>query len=107
LAFSVGDQGTDRSMTGLVRAAFVVGSSDRNGQSAGVELIRDPSQEGLAATATRVLGHPPGSCQVCAAPPLSPDSQLFLRLLGLQDSRGWRKAASALGLIPSALRRRP
>src|SRR6202011_474496 len=79
VAFVLGNTGSDLEMLRLGRAAYVVGNAGTASRPAGAEVLNQPAQSGLAAAVTRVLGHRPGSCQVCAPPTLSPHGEQFLR----------------------------
>src|SRR5439155_4355676 len=105
LALAVGDSASDLSMMRLARAAYAPANADAAVREAGVEILAEPYQRGLAAAVSRVIGHAPGGCQVCAPPPLEPRTRLLLQLLGLQDATGPRKAVRALALLPLAVRR--
>jgi hypothetical protein len=57
----------------------------------------------VATAVAHVLGHQPGCCGLCAQPALTLESQLLLKLLGLQDAAGWQKARHVLALLPFAI----
>jgi hypothetical protein len=105
VAFAVGNTGSDVEMLRGGRAAYLVGNAGTGSRPAGAELLSESAQRGLAVATTRVLGHQPGSCDVCSRPQLAPHSQQFLGLLSLQDEAGWAKVDRALRLI-LALRHR-
>ena len=103
LALAVGDTASDLGMLGLATTAIAPGNADAAVRRArGVTVVRPAAQAGLAAAVARLVGHRPGGCERCAAPPLPGSSRLLLDLLEVEDLSRWRKAARACRLLLQA-----
>lgn len=94
LALAVGDTVSDLPMFELATLAYAPANADARVRRAGVKVMGQPYQSGLALAASQLLGHLPGECPTCRTPDLSAEARLLLTLLGLQEQgkRGmlWR-----------------
>jgi hypothetical protein len=103
LAFAIGDSVADAPMFALADRAFAPSNADpelRKLNTAGstrIEFVRRPTQAGLLVAVRRVLGHQPGTCDVCAPPPPSAkDTRLLLATFGMLDGGRREKAKQTL-----------
>src|SRR5205814_5722932 len=76
--FAVGDTESDAELLRAARHAFVPAHSGAAARASGATVTSRPYQRGLAQAVAWRLGHEPGGCRVCAAPPLERDSQRVL-----------------------------
>jgi len=99
IALAVGDSTSDLPMLALADRAFAPGNATGSVRDAtGVRVTRAPYQAGLAAAVGGLIGHRPGGCELCRAPQLSLDAQLFMRVLAAQDAGRWSKLRHGLAL---------
>jgi hydroxymethylpyrimidine pyrophosphatase-like HAD family hydrolase len=82
LALVVGDTVSDLPVLEMARIAAAPANAQAALPAAGVRLARLPYQAGLAEAASWLLGHAPGNCPVCRFPPLPPEANILLTVLG-------------------------
>lgn len=85
---AVGDSATDIALLRRARYGCAPGNAADAVRAAGLPVLRRPYQAGLTDAVGRLLGHAPGSCPVCCAPPLSPADAALTALLAVSEA-GW------------------
>ena len=98
-ALAVGDTVTDLGMLRMATLGLAPANADPGLRRAGVPVLRRPAQAGLAQAVARLIGHRPGSCPICAPPPMADSTRAFLRLLGTADLAPWRRPIRLLQLV--------
>jgi hypothetical protein len=96
VALAVGDTVSDLPMLALAAIRLAPGNADRAVRAAGVTVLKRSYQRGLALAAGHQLGHAPGSCPICRAPHLSPETRLFLSILDAQQAGTWGMVRQAV-----------
>ncbi len=104
LAFAIGDTLSDLPLLMLASQAFAPKNAESELQEAGVHVMPGQCQAGLAQAVDKLLGHRPGGCPRCAAPPLRHDSELLLGVLSAQSLGRRAKLAKAAELAQRVLR---
>jgi hypothetical protein len=95
LAFAIGDSTHDLPMLMLADRAFAPSNAAlqlrelRLPSAPAIEVVRRPAQAGLQLAVSAILGHRPGTCDVCALPrPASTETRMLLATLaGLDGGR--------------------
>lgn len=98
LALGIGDTWEDVGILREARMGVAPANADSSLRQAGVAVLGRPAQAGLAEAIAQLIGHPPGTCPICAPPTLSPSSRRLLALLGVEDAGGWWRLLSAARL---------
>ena len=93
--FAIGDTAADLPLLQLAKHAFAPANADAAVLAAGVRVMRSRFQAGLGEAVAMEIGHRPGNCSVCVAPPLDSRSGLLLLALSAQDQRGWGRLLTA------------
>ena len=96
LALAVGDAVEDVPMLALAQLGRAPANADAAMRASGARRARRPYQAGLAQAVGELIGHAPGACPHCAAPPGAPGRGLVEGVLALRE-RGpahmaWRAA---------------
>ncbi len=86
VALAVGDTASDAPMLALAQAAFVPAHAPQAASRTGARRVRRPYQAGLHLAVGELLGHPPGGCPRCHAPPPTPSGDLLLDLFSAPES---------------------
>ncbi len=97
IALSVGDGMADLPMFSLAKLAYAPAHARLGAPVENVRVTSRPYQRGLEQAIHALLGHQPGSCQVCKEPDLAPETQYMLELLSVQED-------GLHGMLVSALR---
>jgi 3-deoxy-D-manno-octulosonate 8-phosphate phosphatase KdsC-like HAD superfamily phosphatase len=106
VALAVGDTAMDLSMLRMARLGLAPGHASSALRDEGVRCTRAPYQAGLAQAVGRLIGHPPGACDQCAPPALTPPERFVASLVSVGE-RGRRGLAPAvLGLAAQRFRLR-
>jgi hydroxymethylpyrimidine pyrophosphatase-like HAD family hydrolase len=98
LALAVGDTLADLPMLTIAARPYTPGHADGQLRRAGVNVLRQPYQAGLARAVAQLLGHHPGGCPICQLPPLPADARRLGMILAAQEAGTWGMLRSALGL---------
>ena len=104
IALAVGDSVSDLPMLALAERALAPANADAAVRSAGIEVLHDPYQAGLADGVARLIGHPPGACPLCRAPALPARTKLVLDVLSAQE-RGKASMAATMARLTWSVRR--
>lgn len=104
LALAVGDTESDLDMLAQSQLRFAPANADRHLRAAGIPVLRRTGQLAVWEAARRLLGHAPGACAACAAPPVSPRSTLLLQTLALSELPRFWKLPRAVAIMLSARR---
>lgn len=98
LALAVGDTTSDVPLAGLAARACAPAHAHGALSRAGFESMTMPYQAGLAQAVGELLGHPPGTCDLCRAPRATRERRIALRALGIQEQGRRGMALNALKL---------
>ncbi|MDQ6775655.1 MAG: hypothetical protein M3071_05405, partial [Actinomycetota bacterium] len=99
LALAVGDTISDVPLAALAERAYAPAHADRALAQHGYELTTRVYQAGFAEAVGRLLGHSPGTCELCRMAPASRERRLVLTALAAHE-RGVRGAPrKALELV--------
>ena len=93
LALAVGDTEPDLPMLALAKRAWAPSNARPALRAAGVRVARHRFQAGLADAVADLIGHRPGDCAVCSAPPVPAGERLLWLALAAQDAGRWRRLA--------------
>jgi hypothetical protein len=65
--------------------AYAPGHADGSLRDSGFEVMRRPYQAGLAQAVAREIGHAPGECDVCRPEATTPEREILLAALAIQE----------------------
>lgn len=89
LALAVGDTLADAPVFELADLRIAPGNASASLRASGIaKVVRPQFQRGLQEAVSHLIGHPPGGCQLCAPPQLSPREEMFLQLLSVREGAG-------------------
>ena len=83
---AIGDTAKDIGMLRLARLGVAPANADAAVRRSGATVLRRSAQAGLADAVTRLVGHMPGGCPICAPAPLAPSSRTLMALLEVQTA---------------------
>ena len=107
LALAVGDTFADATLHPLADLAFAPAHASSALRNAGFELTSKPYQAGLAQAVGNLVGHPPGTCDLCRMPHPTPERRILLGVLETPEHGPVAMALHALkhtGIIISLAR---
>jgi len=81
LALAVGDTSSDAPLHPLTDRAFAPAHASHALRQAGFELTSKPYQAGLAQAVGKIIGHPPGTCDLCRMPHPTTERRILRRVL--------------------------
>jgi hypothetical protein len=84
-ALAVGDSAPDHGLAGIAAKACAPRHADPVLRRDGFEFMTRPYQAGLSQAVSGLLGHPPGSCEICRMPPAGRERAILTSLLGLGE----------------------
>jgi hydroxymethylpyrimidine pyrophosphatase-like HAD family hydrolase len=99
VALAVGDSVSDLPMLAVAERALAPANADAAVRGAGVEVLSKPYQAGLAQGVARLIGHPPGGCELCRAPLLPARTKFVLDVLSARE-QGKLSMAATLARLP-------
>jgi hydroxymethylpyrimidine pyrophosphatase-like HAD family hydrolase len=102
VALAVGDSVSDLPMLALAERALAPANADAAVRGAGVEILSKPYQAGLAQGVARLIGHPPGGCELCRAPALPARTKFVVDVLSAREQGKLSMAATLARLTWSA-----
>jgi hypothetical protein len=85
LALAVGDTASDLPLAGLANRACAPRHADKVLERNGFEAMKRPYQAGTAQAVRDLIGHAPGSCDVCRAPRATPQRNILLGMLAVGE----------------------
>jgi 3-deoxy-D-manno-octulosonate 8-phosphate phosphatase KdsC-like HAD superfamily phosphatase len=94
IALAIGDSVSDLPMLAVAEHAVAPANADAAVRGAGVEVLSKPYQAGLAQGVARLIGHPPGGCELCRAPALSARTEFVLAVLSAREEGAASMAAT-------------
>jgi hydroxymethylpyrimidine pyrophosphatase-like HAD family hydrolase len=103
LALAVGDTLADVPLHPLATLAFAPAHASNALRKAGFELTSKPYQTGLAQAVGRLIGHPPGTCDLCRMPHPTAERKILLSLLETPEHGPAGMALHALKLTASII----
>ena len=89
LALAVGDTISDLPMFEIAKLACVPAHSPLVTGQTRIKRMKEPYQAGLKLAVGELIGHRPGSCRLCANPPVKGDTKRLMTLFSAQES-GWK-----------------
>jgi 3-deoxy-D-manno-octulosonate 8-phosphate phosphatase KdsC-like HAD superfamily phosphatase len=94
VALAVGDSVSDLPMLAVAERALAPANADAAVRGAGVEVLSKPYQAGLAQGVARLIGHPPGRCELCRARALPARTKFVLDVLSAREEGEMSMAAT-------------
>jgi hydroxymethylpyrimidine pyrophosphatase-like HAD family hydrolase len=85
VALAIGDTRSDLPMAAEAARTYAPGHADRSLRDSGFDVMKRPYQAGLAQAVGRELGHAPGECDVCGPPAATPEREILLAALAVQE----------------------
>lgn len=98
VTLAVGDSPSDVGFLRLADRAIAPANAHPDLRAQGVEIVRGAYQSGLFQAVERLLGHRPGSCEVCRPPTIPRPAQDLVALLSFQEN-GWHGVPARLASI--------
>ena len=98
LALAVGDTSSDAPLHPLTDRAFAPAHASHALRQAGFELTSKPYQAGLAQAVGKLVGHPPGTCDLCRMPHPTTERRILRRVLETPEHTPVGMALHALKL---------
>jgi hypothetical protein len=98
LALAVGDTLSDAPLHPLAARAFAPAHASNALRRTGFELTSKPYQAGLAQAVGKLIGHPPGTCELCRMPHPTAERRIMLRVLKTPEHGPLGMALHALKL---------
>jgi hydroxymethylpyrimidine pyrophosphatase-like HAD family hydrolase len=102
LELAVGDTLADAPLRPLAALALAPAHASNALRKAGFELTSKPYQAGLAQAVGKLIGHPPGTCELCRMPHPTTERKLLLKVLATPEHGAIEMALHALKLTATA-----